>query len=177
MSPRKASLGLVLLFSMLAVPTWAASSPPVLQGLDTPIIRTAGEFLEYQIQATNNPIFFSATPLPSGLAINTQTGRISGTTLAVGQIELTITASNQPPGNQNETNTSTGKVFLILKAVEPNITNALVITSSLGRQISFQLTATGLPPPVFTISNLPPGLTLEGSTIKGTPLQGATINA
>ena len=48
----------------------------------------------YTIAAINNPTSFSATGLPSGLSVNADTGEISGHTTAIGDHNVTVTASN-----------------------------------------------------------------------------------
>ena len=50
--------------------------------------------MHYQVQALNNPTGFSAIGLPTGLSINPTTGAITGQTTAVGDHNITITASN-----------------------------------------------------------------------------------
>lgn len=54
----------------------------------------------YQITASQNPTSFSAAGLPSGLAVNTSTGKISGTPKATGTTTVTIGAAN-PFGTGN----------------------------------------------------------------------------
>ena len=53
---------------------------------------TAG--IHYQAQALNNPTGFSASGLPTGLSIDSTTGAITGQTTAVGDHNITLTASN-----------------------------------------------------------------------------------
>ena len=48
----------------------------------------------YTISAVNNPTSFSASGLPTGLSVNPDTGEISGHTTAIGDHNVTITASN-----------------------------------------------------------------------------------
>jgi hypothetical protein len=48
----------------------------------------------YTVSALNNPTGFSATGLPAGLSINPNTGEISGHTSAIGDHNITVTASN-----------------------------------------------------------------------------------
>jgi len=50
--------------------------------------------IHYQAQALNNPTGFSAFGLPTGLSIDPTTGAISGQTTAVGDHNITLTASN-----------------------------------------------------------------------------------
>ncbi len=52
-------------------------------------------FFSYRITATNNPTSFSASPLPQGLSLNSQTGVISGTAvIPADPFPITITATN-----------------------------------------------------------------------------------
>src|SRR5207253_319831 len=53
-----------------------------------------GAAFSYTITATNNPTSFSASPLPPGLSVNTNTGVISGTPTTAGTTNVTIGASN-----------------------------------------------------------------------------------
>jgi subtilisin-like proprotein convertase family protein len=56
---------------------------------------TVGQSFSYQITASNSPTSFGATILPTnGLSLNASNGLISGTPLAAGTINLTISASN-----------------------------------------------------------------------------------
>ena len=49
----------------------------------------------YTISAVNSPTSFSANPgLPTGLSVNPDTGEISGHTTAIGDHNVTVTASN-----------------------------------------------------------------------------------
>lgn len=175
MSSRVSSLGLALLVCTLTATSAFAAAPVIVSG-DT-ATATAGSPFSYQIAATNNPISYSATNLPAGLSINTQSGLITGSTTAVGVFTIVLSASNQPPGQQNTTNTGTKTLTLSVRAVAPNITNALEIRTSLGVPVNFQLTATGFPAPIFSVNSLPPGLTLESDIISGTPLQGGVFNS
>jgi hypothetical protein len=53
-----------------------------------------GKAFSYQITATNNPTSYSATTLPTGLTLNTATGRISGIPVTPGTTNVTIGATN-----------------------------------------------------------------------------------
>ncbi len=55
---------------------------------------TQGSAFSYQISALNNPSSYNATGLPAGLAVNTTTGAISGTPLASGIFNVTLSATN-----------------------------------------------------------------------------------
>ena len=60
----------------------------------TTLYGEAATGIHYQAQALNNPTGFSATGLPTGLSINPTTGAITGQTTAVGDHNITLTASN-----------------------------------------------------------------------------------
>ncbi|MGF1656510.1 MAG: S8 family serine peptidase [Verrucomicrobiales bacterium] len=71
--------------------------------ITSPVSATAteGVSFSYQITATNTPTSFGATGLPAGLTVNSSNGLISGTTTAVGQFPVTLSASNvHGMGNQ-----------------------------------------------------------------------------
>ena len=55
---------------------------------------TAGVAFRYNITATNTPLSYSATGLPQGITVNTQTGVISGTSISSGIFNITIKATN-----------------------------------------------------------------------------------
>jgi hypothetical protein len=55
---------------------------------------TLGVSYSHQITATNSPIRYATTSLPSGLTINATTGLISGRPTLAGNHSLTISASN-----------------------------------------------------------------------------------
>ena len=69
------------------------NTPPVITSPGTASGST-GKAFSYQITATNNPISYSATPLPAGLSLNTTTGRISGIPITPGTTSVTIGATN-----------------------------------------------------------------------------------
>ena len=60
----------------------------------TTLYGEAASGVHYQVQALNNPTGFSATGLPSGLSIDPTTGAITGQTTAVGDHNITLSASN-----------------------------------------------------------------------------------
>ena len=83
--------------------TWSASAalygtpgsegPPTI----TSLLATStiiGDPFQYQITATKFPSSYAASPLPSGLTINTNTGLISGTPAVTGIFSVEITARN-----------------------------------------------------------------------------------
>jgi hypothetical protein len=69
-----------------------------------------GVAFSYQITATHNPTSYGASGLPTGLAINTATGLISGTPTFDGAFPVTISATNGG-GTDTETLNLTVKVL------------------------------------------------------------------
>ena len=65
----------------------AISSPATASG-------TVGQAFSYQITASNSPTSFAAANLPAGLAINSATGRITGTPATAGTTNATLSATN-----------------------------------------------------------------------------------
>lgn len=109
------------------------------------------------------PISFSASNLPSGVTINSSTGVISGTPIGFGQSVATVTASNSGGvGTQN--------IIFNIVASKPKITSILSVQGSPGVPFSYTITATGSPIITYQAGNLPPGLSISGNVISGTPL-------
>jgi hypothetical protein len=69
-----------------------ASTPAIVSSTNT--IALQGQSFVYQITALNNPTGFSASNLPSGLTLNTNTGLITGTLSNLGTNTFSIIASN-----------------------------------------------------------------------------------
>ncbi|HEX3134813.1 MAG TPA: putative Ig domain-containing protein, partial [Planctomycetota bacterium] len=69
------------------------TGPPVITSAVT-VSGTVGSDFFYRIQATQMPSSFSATGLPTGLALNTGNGEISGTPLIAGTSVVSLAATN-----------------------------------------------------------------------------------
>jgi autotransporter-associated beta strand protein len=83
-----------------------AGSPEISSA--TNATASIGAPFNYAITASGNPASFSATGLPAGLTLDATTGIISGTPTAIGQSEVTISATN---GN------GTGTATLMLNVI------------------------------------------------------------
>jgi hyaluronate lyase len=70
-----------------------APVPPVIYG-NTNLVGVTNRVLSYQITASNNPTYYSASNLPTGLVVNTNTGWISGIPGQTGSFAVTLVASN-----------------------------------------------------------------------------------
>jgi hypothetical protein len=127
---------------------------------------TAGQ--AYSFQLTTNPpqppgAVFAANGLPVGLAINSSTGWITGTTVTVGAFngQLSVT-SNSTSGTypyQITVDPATGS---------PAITSPGAAVGTVGTPFSYTLAASNNPLS-FNIAQLPPGLMATGAQITGTP--------
>jgi len=137
-----------------------------IPGITSPTnaIGQQGVPFSYTITATNDPAWFSAAPLPTGLTEDTNSGIISGVPLVSGSFAIAIGAANIY-GSNIET------LSLNLASGIPVITSALVINAQQGQPFSYTITASNLPT-AFTASPLPVGLSLNAASgvISGVPL-------
>ena len=126
-----------------------------------------GTLFSYQITATNTPIGFGASGLPTGLSVNAASGLISGTPSGTGVSTVTLSATNSA-------GTGTATLTLTITAV-PVITSASTASGTVGTAFSYQITATNTPTS-FGATGLPAGLSVNTTSglISGTPTAAAT---
>jgi len=74
------------------VPPVPSGAPAITSSLSVSAQKDAA--FSYRITATNNPILFHASPLPSGLSVDTTNGTISGTPTTLGTTTVTLIAAN-----------------------------------------------------------------------------------
>jgi hypothetical protein len=122
-----------------------------------------GQPFNYTITASNDPVSFSASVLPTGMSLDPATGVISGSPMVNGTYPITIGASNQY-GSDSQVLT------LSLTSSVPVITSKLVATGKQGQNFSYTLTTTD--PATLSAGNLPPGLHFDSATgiISGPPI-------
>jgi hypothetical protein len=78
----------------MSLATTAFAAKPNLNA-NNPATGTLGVPFSYPIQATNPPILsYGASPLPTGLSVNTATGLISGTPTTAGPTTVSLSATN-----------------------------------------------------------------------------------
>lgn len=141
---------------------FAPATIPVLTGLVTATGRQ-DDLFHYQITASGNPTFFGATGLPNGLTIDTATGRIGGTPMAVATTQVQIKAGNTA-------GEVTGTLAITIHPPKPKITSAATATTPKGQLFNYQIAATQTPTS-YGATGLPSGLNADGSTgvITGIP--------
>lgn len=133
------------------------------------------------------PYTWSATGLPGGLSLNTDTGLISGTTTASGDfpINVTVTDSSSPAGTGFKIFTLTVYAQLVIETTEltrsavevyPQVIPSYWVIPPAGWVINQPYQSTlkamgGKGPYTWSAAGLPPGLTLDPVTgvLSGTP--------
>ena len=157
------------------VPATLAVLPPApVISSGTTAVATQGQAFSYQIGATNTPTSYNATGLPSGLAINTATGVISGTASGFGLSDVAISASNAG-------GTGSATLALTVTASLPVINSGATAAALVNYPFAYQITAANAPFPdevtapgaaiSFNATGLPPGLSVNTASgvISGTP--------
>ncbi len=140
------------------------SKPTITSG-----ITASGAALQaftYTLTATGYPVpTLNATGMPSWLHWTSATAILAGTPPAMGSFPITISATNVA-GFDSKTLT----IVIGSALTKPTLTSVLSTDGRQDNVFSYSITATGTDPITFsTTGTLPPGLTLSGSTISGTP--------
>ena len=140
--------------------------PPVITS--TPVTdATVGEPYGYDVDATGVPApTYSLTTSPTGMTIDSSTGLIQWTPDAwqSGPNPVTVEASNSA-GTDNQS------FSIDVSGVAPVITSAPVINATVGEPYSYNVDATGVPAPTYSLITSPAGMTIDPSTglIQWTP--------
>ncbi len=116
--------------------TVANVSTPVLTSATTAAAFTGTPFT-FQITASGNPTKFAATGLPAGLALDVNSGKISGTPTTAGTATVTVSATNAG-------GTTTGSLKITITADAITIASAPMATpnpASAGQSVAFTVSA------------------------------------
>jgi len=148
---------------------------PAVPSITSPLTATAtnSQAFSYQITASNFPISFGAQGLPGWLAINDNTGLITGTPPANtpnGSVSSVLLTAVNTAGTGHATLTLTTTNPVAKPVVTSATTNATV-----GTAFSYQIQATESPTSYGITPALPAGLNLNTTTglITGTPRSSA----
>jgi YD repeat-containing protein len=140
-----------------------SSQPPQITSAAT-VTTAVNAAFGYAITASNVPTNFSATGLPSGLAINTTTGIISGTPSTTGIFSVHLSATNS-------SGTSTGVLVISIESssTAPEINSPAAAIATVDSSLNYQITASHNPT-FFGATNLPTGISIDPMTgiISGT---------
>ena len=165
-SPQSASanISIVVAASELAISTNSMPAGTVGDAYSASLAASGG----------TTPYAFSASGLPSGLAINASTGAITGTPAqsAAGttQVRFTVTDASAPKQSASVT------LGLTINTTQLSILTSSLPSGMVGSAYSGTLAASGgVTPYKFSASGLPSGLSINASTgaITGTPAQGS----
>lgn len=140
-------------------------------GITSPLTVQAkqGESFTYTIVASNNPVAFTASDLPSGLGFDAVNGIISGTPLVSGIFPITIGVTNLYGSDSKE-------LTLELTTGAPGITSPLDFNGKQGQFLIYTIVASNNPVS-FSASGLPGGLSLDPTTgvISGIPIESGPV--
>lgn len=149
------------------VVTFTISAPvgvPVITPASAPLVGRVGTAFTYQVVASNSPTSYTMTPVP-GLSVNSA-GLISGTPTAGGTYSVSVTASNA---------TGQSLPVTLTVAVDVPVISATTLGGTVGASMNAAITASPAATSFNMISGtLPPGLSLSGTAITGTPTVAGT---
>ena len=143
---------------------------PVIGSVATANAKVAAPF-NYQISASNLPTAYGAASLPTGLAVNSKTGLISGTVTSIdGIYNATISASNA-------SGRGVKALAITVAPTLPLITSAASFSGKEGSALSYQITGSNYPR-TYSATGLPAGLTINATSgvISGVPIAAGNVN-
>jgi large repetitive protein len=141
--------------------------------INSPLSETAiagVPFPTYTITSTPTATTFGATNLPGNLSLNSATGQITGTPTSASATPINVGLSATTSAGQ----TGTATLILTINAPTPIITSAASEPAMVGTPFNYTITANPAAAS-FGAASLPPGLSLVGAVISGTPTASGTF--
>jgi hypothetical protein len=144
------------------------SAPAILAIVGGTAFGIIGAPFSYQIAANNNPTWYSASGLPSGLSCNGTNGLISGIPTRTGIFSVHVEARNL---------FGSASADISLTIADGAITSATIAEGVIGAPFNYQIAADNSPT-WYSASGLPSGLSCNGTNglISGTPTQTGTFS-
>ncbi len=122
---------------------------------------TVGESFNYQLQASESPTAYLASPLPGGLTVDSSTGAITGTPVLAGVYSVSVRASN----TSGLGSASTLTITLVPRLTAPRIVSLPAAKGQAGESFSYAVEAEPGPIISYAISGrLPLGLSFNTAT-------------
>ena len=141
-----------------------------------------GKAVNYQLPGSPTgkaPLVYTISRLPTGLAFDDSTLRLSGTPTSNGLSSILYTVTDANDNSDNVQFNITIQEAAVDAGSFPSLTAINNIDGRVGRSLSVQLpqSPTGDAPVVYTVSELPAGLTYNAASrrIEGTPIRAQTI--
>ncbi|MHC4075964.1 MAG: LamG-like jellyroll fold domain-containing protein, partial [Planctomycetota bacterium] len=141
-----------------------AAIPPVITSSAVTDVN-ADDLYSYDVEATGIPApIYSLIISPATMTIDSNTGLIQWTPTDIGDVNVIVQASN-PGGTDSQNFTIT------VAAVPPVITSAAVTDVNAGDLYNYDVEATGIPEPTFSLTTAPLAMTIDSNTglIQWTP--------
>ena len=157
-------------FFEVTAQTDAAPAPIIVSPLSA--TGTANQLFIYQIVSLPNATSYDASPLPSGLSIDSTTGIISGVPTQAGTTQVNLSATGNGTGN------AVLALTIQPQPAGPIITSGTGSSGRTGQPFTFQVTTTGTSSAAqLSAGGLPPGLTADpvSGLISGTPTQDGSF--
>ena len=158
--------------------TWVVRARNAAPVLTTPSdqltnVNTAASLQVQATDANGDTLSYVAAGLPTGLTIASNTGLISGSPTLAGIYAVEVSVSD---GVARVSASFTWTVQETSSSTNVSLSNPGTQRSNVGQAISLQLRSNSPGTLVFSASNLPPGLAVDGSTgvIAGTPTTPGT---
>ncbi|MBN1447543.1 MAG: putative Ig domain-containing protein, partial [Bacteroidetes bacterium] len=136
----------------------AGNNPTILT--NPPTTARIGVAYVYTVNAFGNPLpEYRLTTAPAGMTIDSRSGRINWTPPAgsEGGHDVTLEASNR-----SGTAVQSYTIAVSGAATEPHITSTPITETVAGQQYMYRLTASGSPPPSYSLEEHPTGMLIDG---------------